>query len=82
MTECEQTMLVLAMEPAESEDEELGEWYRKQHLDMSFILKHYRRFTRYRPFDSVKPIYFALDEFRCTPSEMDMNGRQIVTGTE
>lgn len=77
-----QTIICVAMEPAEGEDLDFDEWYRKQHLDMLSMLPHYRRTTRYKRLDDVKPRYLALHEYACKPDELSTEGLKVVVGTE
>ena len=76
------TIICVAMEPAEGQDEDFDEWYRKQHLDMLAMCRGYRRTTRYRRVDSEKPRYLALHEYACKPDEMPGDQIKQVVSTE
>ncbi|OCL11910.1 hypothetical protein AOQ84DRAFT_313094 [Glonium stellatum] len=64
-------LLTVLMEPAEGGDDELDEWYRKQHHDMVSMCKGYRRSTRYRVIDNSKPRYLTIHEFDTTDMPWD-----------
>jgi hypothetical protein len=66
------TIVCVAMEPGPSEEQqqELDDWYRKQHLDMLSMCKGYRRSTRYKRMDDQAPKYLALHEYDCKPDEL------------
>lgn len=77
-----QTIICVAMEPAEGEEADFDEWYRKQHLDMLSMCRGYRRTTRYKRLDGVTPRFLALHEYACAPSEVPTNQIKQVTSTE
>lgn len=70
------------MEPAEGEEADFDEWYRKQHLDMLSMCRGYRRTTRYKRLDGATPRFLALHEYACAPSEVPTDQIKQVTGTE
>ena len=76
------TLTCVAMEPAEDGDDDFDEWYRKQHLDMLSMCRGYRRTTRYKRIDGVKPRYLALHEWSFPPAEMPVEQIKQVTSTE
>ncbi|KAK5123158.1 hypothetical protein LTR85_003356 [Meristemomyces frigidus] len=77
-----QTIVCVAMEPAEGQDHEFDEWYRKQHLDMLAMCRGYRRTTRYKKLDGQKPRYLALHEYACKPDELPGDQIKQVVATE
>lgn len=77
-----QCLSCIAMEPAEGEDADFDDWYRKQHLDMMAMCAGYRRTTRYKRIDGVAPRYLALHEWACAPSERPMEQIAQVMSTE
>lgn len=77
-----QTIICVAMEPAEGEETDFDEWYRKQHLDMLAMCRGYRRTTRYKRLDGTTPRYLALHEYACAPSEVPSDQIKQVTSTE
>lgn len=77
-----QTIVCVAMEPAEGEDANFEDWYRKQHLDMLAMCRGYRRTTRYKRIDGVSPRFLALHEYACTPSELPADQVKQVASTE
>lgn len=76
------TLTCVAMEPAEGEDEDFDEWYRKQHLDILSMCRGYRRTTRYKRIDGVKPRYLALHEWSFAPADMPVEQIKQVASTE
>lgn len=72
----------VAMEPAEGEDADFDEWYRKQHLDMMAMCPGYRRTTRYKRIDDVVPRYLALHEWASAPDEKRAEQIKQITSTE
>lgn len=72
----------VAMEPAEGEDADFDEWYRKQHLDMMAMCPGYRRTTRYKRIDGVVPRYLALHEWVSAPDEERAEQIKQITSTE
>lgn len=76
-----QTLVCIAMEPAEGQDDDFDAWYRKQHLDMMSMLPHYRRSTRYKRMDGEKPRYLALHEYDCKPDQLPAE-RSMIVATE
>jgi len=77
-----QTLTCVAMEPAEGEDSDFDDWYRKQHLDMLAMCTGYQRTTRYKRIDDVSPRYLALHEWACAPSELPTEQVKQVASTE
>lgn len=79
-----QTIVCVAMEPGASEEQQADfeDWYRKQHLDMLSMCKGYRRTTRYRRTDGVKPRFLALHEYACEPEELPSEQIAQVSATE
>ena len=79
-----QTIVAVAMEPGPSEEQEKDreDWYRKQHLDMLAMCRGYRRTTRYKRLDGVKPRYIALHEYACKPDELPADQIAQVRETE
>lgn len=77
-----QTLTCVFMEPAEGEDADFENWYRKQHLDMLAMCTGYRRTTRYKRIDDVSPRYLALHEWACAPSELPSEQVKQVASTE
>jgi hypothetical protein len=49
---------------------------------MMSMLKHYRRFTRYKRQDGVVPRYLALHEFDCRPDDLPKEQLKVVIETE
>jgi hypothetical protein len=76
------TIVMVAMEPAPGQDQDFEQWYRKQHLDMMSMLKHYRRSTRYKRQDGVAPRYLALHEFDCRPDDLPKEQLKLMVETE
>ncbi|KAI0025055.1 hypothetical protein F4780DRAFT_768375 [Xylariomycetidae sp. FL0641] len=76
------TLVCVAMEPQEGDDEELESWYRKQHLDMLGMCKGFRRCTRYKRLDDVCPRFLALHEYDCEPRDLPNDQIVQVCGTE
>ena len=77
-----QTIVCVAMEPAEGGDDEFDEWYKKQHLDMLAMCRGYRRSTRYKRLDGEKPRYLALHEYACKASDLPGDQIKQVVSTE
>jgi len=77
-----QTIICVAMEPANGEDADFDEWYRKQHLDMLAMCRGYRRTTRYKRLDGTTPRYLALHEYACAPSDVPGDQIKQVVSTE
>jgi len=77
-----QTLTCVFMEPAEGEEVDFEDWYRKQHLDMLAMCTGYRRTTRYKRIDDVSPRYLALHEWACAPSELPTEQVKQVASTE
>jgi len=77
-----QTIVMVAMEPAPGQDHEFEDWYRKQHLDMMSMVKHYRRSTRYKRQDGKQPRYLALHEYACKADELPTEQLKMVDATE
>ncbi|KAI1270655.1 hypothetical protein F5Y18DRAFT_369102 [Xylariaceae sp. FL1019] len=67
------TLVCVAIEPAEGQEDNLDAWYRKQHLDMLGMCRHYRRCTRYKRKDGVSPRFVALHEWDCEPEDIPMD---------
>ncbi|KAK3720360.1 hypothetical protein LTR37_003771 [Vermiconidia calcicola] len=76
-TERGRTLVCVAMEPAESEEQDLEDWYRKQHLDILSMCRGYRRTTRYKRLDGQKPRYLALHEYACLPDALPANQSRL-----
>jgi hypothetical protein len=76
------TLTCVAMEPAEGEDADFEDWYRKQHLDMLAMCTGYRRTTRYKRIDDVVPRYLALHEWDCKPENLPKEQVKQVAATE
>ena len=76
------TLVAVAMEPAQGEEQDLDDWYRKQHLDMLSMCKGYRRTTRYKRLDDQKPSFLALHEYACRPDELPTEQIKQVSVTE
>lgn len=76
------TLVCVAMEPAEGQDEDFEDWYRKQHLDMLAMCKNYRRTTRYKRIDGAKPRFLALHEWACGAGELPAGQVKQITETE
>ena len=76
------TIVCVAMEPKEGEEHDFDLWYRLQHLDMLAMCRGYRRTTRYRRLDGVKPQYLALHEYACEASELPADQIKQVVATE
>ncbi|KAJ9643940.1 hypothetical protein H2201_006571 [Coniosporium apollinis] len=87
-------MVMVTMEPGESAEDEIDEWYRKQHLDMLSMCRGYRRSTRYKlapeeyqfsenfqksPQDQAR--YLALHEYS-SAFDLPEDQIKIVSGTE
>ncbi len=70
------------MEPAETEEQDFEDWYRKQHLDMLSMCRGYRRTTRYKRVDGQRPRYLALHEYACEPDDLPAEQIKQVTETE
>ncbi|KAI3326803.1 hypothetical protein HD806DRAFT_418319 [Xylariaceae sp. AK1471] len=64
------TLVCVAIEAADGQDEDFDAWYRKQHLDMIGMCKGFRRCTRYRRKDGVCPRFLALYEYDCAPGDL------------
>ncbi|OCK75655.1 hypothetical protein K432DRAFT_429260 [Lepidopterella palustris CBS 459.81] len=73
-------VFVVQLEPPEGGDEEIDEFYRKQHLDMLSLLPNYRRSTRYKTVDGSKPRYLAIHEV--DSADMDQRMTKIIMNTE
>ena len=78
------TIVCVAMEPGEGEGQEqdLDDWYRKQHLDMMSMARNYRRTTRYKRMDDQKPRYLALHEYACRADELPTQQIEQLKATE
>jgi len=71
------------VEPMEGGDEELDEWYRKQHLDMLSMVTGFRRSTRYKLIEteaSGKPRFLACHEY--DTENYPVEQIKLVVGTE
>ena len=77
-----QTVICVAMEPAEGQDQEFDEWYRKQHLDMLSMCRGFLRSTRYKKLNGEKPKYLALHEYSCKPKDIPADQVKQVVATE
>lgn len=77
-----QYLTCVAIEPAEGEDADLEDWYRKQHLDMLGMCPDYQRTTRYKRIDGVAPRYLALHEWASAPSAERAEQIKQITSTE
>ncbi|KAK4543639.1 hypothetical protein LTR36_005284 [Oleoguttula mirabilis] len=77
-----QTIVCVAMEPAEGQDQDFEDWYRRQHLDMLAMCRGYRRTTRYKKLDGQKPRYLALHEYACKADELPADQVKQVVATE
>ncbi|KAK5134147.1 hypothetical protein LTR08_006922 [Meristemomyces frigidus] len=76
------TVVCVAMEPAEGQDDDFDDWYRKQHLDMLSMCRGYLRTTRYKKLNGKKPRYLALHEYACKPDELPADQVKQVVATE
>ena len=77
-----QTIVAVAMEPAQGEEADFEDWYRKQHLDMLAMCKGYRRTTRYKRLDDQQPRFLALHEYACEPEALPAEQIKQVRETE
>jgi hypothetical protein len=77
-----QTLVCVAMQPAEGEEQDFEDWYRKQHLDMLAMCRGYRRTTRYKRIDGKTPQFLALHEYACAPTELPAEQTKQVVSSE
>lgn len=76
-------MAIAAIEPAPGGDDDLHDWYIRQHLDMLSMTPGYRRGTRYKLLSSTRegtPRYIALHEYESV--ELPSAEIELTTKTE
>lgn len=66
------TLVYVGMEPgpSEAQEQDLEDWYRKQHLVQLAMIPGYKRTVRYKRTDGGKPRYLAFHEYDCAPNDL------------